>query len=314
MCVTPAVVGAAEGIDEVGGVVGRGLHRGAARPLLAGGGLDQLAIDRVADRQREELAEDGLGGGIQQVVALRAGAGRDHHREHLLGHRRRGQHRVEPGRDDPDRVEAAVGEVLHQAVDERRRVGGRRAVGDVGALHRHLAAHVLEVADALAADDVQRDGEPLPLEPREQRARLLDEVGVERPAEAAVRREQHDRRALRRRRLTEQRVLLRELRRVEVGDDVGEGVGEGARRGHAVLGALHLRRGDHLHRLRDLLRVLHGLDAPAELATLGHCRLRQVGAAQAAATFLYAAMPSFSAASLSFESTFSVRMACPTCG
>ena len=61
----------------------------------------------------------------------------------------------------------------------------------------------------------------LALEPRDRRARFLDQVRVERAGQAAVRREQHDRRALDLRRLAQQREPLGELRRVEARDHVG---------------------------------------------------------------------------------------------
>ena len=41
--------------------------------------------------------------------------------------------------------------------------------------------------------------------------------------------------------------------------------GERPRRDDALLRAAQLRRGDHLHRLRDLLRRLHGANAPAHV-------------------------------------------------
>ena len=40
---------------------------------------------------------------------------------------------------------------------------------------------------------------------------------------------------------------------------------ERPRRHHALLRAAQLRRGDHLHRLRNLLRRLHGANAPAHV-------------------------------------------------
>src|SRR5204862_8010798 len=39
---------------------------------------------------------------------------------------------------------------------------------------------------------------------------------------------------------------------------------------HAILRALELRRGDELHRLRDLARVRNGADPPFQLAGLRH--------------------------------------------
>ena len=100
------------------------------------------------------------------------------------------------------------------------------------------------------------------------RARFLDQVGVERAGQAAVRREQRARpRASPRagwrssgkplgqlRACTRSAITSRQRLRVR------------ARGDHAVLRALQLGRGDHLHRPRDLARVLDGLDAPLELA------------------------------------------------
>src|ERR1043166_8771220 len=71
-------------------------------------------------------------------------------------------------------------------------------------------------------------------------------------------------------RLPQQREPLRQFRRRVLGDHLGERLRIGARADDAILGALELRRGNQLHRLRDFLRVLNGANAPLQLARFGH--------------------------------------------
>jgi hypothetical protein len=70
----------------------------------------------------------------------------------------------------------------------------------------------------------------------------------------------------------EERMGLRVEDRGEVGDDLVDLLAVRAGGERRVLGALELRRGDELHRPRDLLDVLDGADAPPDVALAGHVR------------------------------------------
>ena len=66
-------------------------------------------------------------------------------------------------------------------------------------------------------------------------------------------------------RLDEQRVLRLIDARGDAREHAPRLVRERPRRHDALLRAAQLRRGDHLHRLRDLLRRLDGANAPAHV-------------------------------------------------
>jgi hypothetical protein len=70
--------------------------------------------------------------------------------------------------------------------------------------------------------------------------------------------------------LDQERVLVLGVGLREVGRHVADLVAVGPRRAHALLRLAHLRRGDHLHRLGDLLGVLHRLDLAAYFLAYGH--------------------------------------------
>jgi len=104
----------------------------------------------------------------------------------------------------------------------------------------------------------------------EEGARFLEQIGVERAGESAVGGQDDYRRLLRLGRLPQQRKTLGQLRRVEIRDDFRERIGVRTRGHDAILRALHLGGGNHLHGARDLARVLDGLDPSLQLASLGH--------------------------------------------
>jgi hypothetical protein len=56
----------------------------------------------------------------------------------------------------------------------------------------------------------------------------------------------------------------------EFGEHFQHLAGKGTRRHDAILGALQLRRRDHLHRFGDLLRVLDRLDAAPDIEKVSH--------------------------------------------
>src|SRR5690606_19816731 len=96
----------------------------------------------------------------------------------------------------------------------------------------------------------------------------------------------------------------------------GQMLGVRTRRSHALGGALQLRRRHHLHRARDLARVLDGADAPTDLPNLRHGQApTRAGAADWAANVsLYSRIALMSCCSVSSERSFVVRIASPTCG
>jgi len=112
------------------------------------------------------------------------------------------------------------------------------------------------------------------LQAGDEAAAFLDQIGVEGAGEPAVGRQHQYGRAPDRSRLTQQREALGQFRRVKVRDHLAQRARVRARREDTILRALHLRRRDHLHRTRDLPRVLDGLDAPLELAAFSHSRYR----------------------------------------
>ena len=57
----------------------------------------------------------------------------------------------------------------------------------------------------------------------------------------------------------------------QVADHRPDSLGVRPRRGHALLRAAQLRRGDHLHRLRDLLRALDARDLRPDFFAACHC-------------------------------------------
>jgi hypothetical protein len=92
-------------------------------------------------------------------------------------------------------------------------------------------------------------------------ARLADQVGVEGAGQPAVAGEHQHGGAPGLLRLAEDGVALRQLGVDQPAHHVGQPLGVGAGGGHAVLRALQLGRGHHLHRPRDLARVLDRADA-----------------------------------------------------
>ena len=99
--------------------------------------------------------------------------------------------------------------------------------------------------------------------------READGVGVERARQAAVGREQHHA-ARARVAAREQRMLIAAQHRGEIGQNLVDLVGVRPRLERRVLGTFQLRRGDKLHRSRDLLDVADRRDAPPDLALTGH--------------------------------------------
>ena len=66
----------------------------------------------------------------------------------------------------------------------------RRAIADIDALGCHVAAREFEVADAFLADEVQLRVRVLRLQLFEPAPGFTDQIGIERAAQAAIRRDQ----------------------------------------------------------------------------------------------------------------------------
>src|SRR5690348_5927565 len=167
-------------------------------------------------------------------------------------------------------VELTFRERRHQTIDELRRILCRRAIPEVHTARGDRPSYISIVAETLSPHDVQLDSYSVALELSQQVPALANEVRIEGTGKPTVGGDEQDRRSPHLRRLTEQREALGELRRVQPRHHFTERLRVRARRDHAVHRPLHLRGGHHLHRSRDLPRVLDGLDAAFELASLGH--------------------------------------------
>src|SRR5438046_2645541 len=290
------VVGALQQLDNLAGVVGRVLHRRALCAEERRRRLYQRPIHLVAHVQRQQLREDRLGGGLENVVdrprppwtaLARPGRGDGEDGE---GGGRRGDRALEPREHDFDRVEGPRLELRHQRFHQFGGVGGARFVTDVDPLRRHRPLRELEERDALLAHDVQLHGDTLALQLLDAVPRLAGQLGVERTAQPAVRRDQEQGHPLAARspipRLAQQCEPPGELGGVEIADEFGQRSSVRARCDPTVLRALELRRSDELHRLGDLARALDGLDPPAQFAGLRHQR----------AIFLYSSIAALSRA------------------
>src|SRR5882762_1947189 len=229
------------------------------------------------------------------------------HRQDPQRRRRRAHRAIELCEHNVHGIEGPRRELRHQRFHDIRRVGRRGPVADVDPLRRHGAARELEEPDPLLAQEMEVHLCTLVFQLLHASPCFADQVGVERAAQAPVRRDEDDRGALHAvRRLAQQGEPLRERRRVEIADDLRERLRVGSRADDAILGALQLRRGDELHRLRDLARVLDGADAPLQLTGLRHYRLPSA---------LYSSMAFFSRPLRSSESALRVLISStrPSC-
>ena len=176
------------------------------------------------------------------------------------------QRRDESAEDDVDARVLAGEEVVGDEAGQRQDVGEGRPVAEGREMGLDRDAGAAHGVAALAADGDQ--GEV---------AGLVDDVAghephdvrVQRTGQRAVRRDEHDQ-ALAALRGRQQRVVLAAEDRREVGQDLVELLAVRPRRERRVLGALELRRGDELHRPRDLLDVLHGADAAPDVTLASH--------------------------------------------
>ena len=137
--------------------------------------------------------------------------------------------------------------------------------------YRHFESAPRVVVASAAANEAEHDLAPGVL--GDERRGRLDDVGVEAPAQPAVGRDHDEERAS-----TSSRdlsfVQQRMRRRVDAG---GQAVEHPLhlrcvrpRLLNPLLRAAELRRGDHLHRLRDLLRRFHRANAAPDVEKRGH--------------------------------------------
>ena len=277
--------------------------------MLPGRRLHQAPIHRVPHVERQQLFEEGVGIGTEDVVGPAGAPLGGRHREQSRGRRRRAEgaeklavHHVQRGQ--PPRL--VVG---HQACDEVSRQFGRRIVPDIGALGLDRPLDILEIPRALLADGMKFHRVALRLERLDPAPGFLDQVGIEGPRQPAVGRHQDQPRrgrpALGRgRRLAQQREPLGQLRRHQVRDHAAQRLRIGAGGHHPIRRALQLGRGHQLHRPGDLAGVLDRPDPAQELASLRHYSGRNSGLKVAMAALRLAVRSSLSA--------FFVRMSSST--
>ena len=187
----------------------------------------------------------------------------------LLGHalRERGDVRVV---DEGHAVDLALDEELRDAVRDRLRVLVRRLVGEAHVRAGELAAAEEERRAALLADGDPAHALPLRLERALERERAPQDLRVERAGEPAVAGQRHDRDRLHALPLLEEREPHGRRRPPHSGDELVHRLRVRPERVDPLLGAPQLRRGDELHRARDLARVADGLDPPLEVLNRRH--------------------------------------------
>src|SRR5690242_11632812 len=170
-------------------------------------------------------------------------------------------HRVdEARREDVDLVDGALQVLVHQDLDGTDEAVEPRAIAELHDARHYVAAQSVEEPEALVADRDEIDFDTCSAPFLEARRHQPQHVRVEPAAQALVRRDDNDTHALHRVALDEERMLVLGVRLRDVHRDVEDTLDVGPRGAHAVLRTLHLRSGDHLHRLRDLARALHALD------------------------------------------------------
>jgi hypothetical protein len=182
-------------------------------------------------------------------------------------------HRVHERRvEDVDLVDIAGEVLVYQHLHRTDQLGEMRPVAELHGARDNVRAEALHEAQALVADDDIVDVEVL-------RAPLLvllqheaEHVRVHAAAQSLVGGDQDHADPLHRRARRQERMLVLGVRLRDVHRDVERLLEVRACGAHAVLGLLHLRDRDHLHRFGDLARVLHALDLVANL--FGACHRR----------------------------------------
>ena len=155
----------------------------------------------------------------------------------------------------------------------RLRVLERRPVGESHIRARELAAAEEERRAALLADGDPAHLLALCLQRALERERTPEDLRVERARQAAVSGQRDDRDRLDALPLLEEREAHRGRRPPHSGDQLVHRLGVRPERADPLLRAPQLRRGDELHRPRDLARVADGLDAAFEILDRSHGEL-----------------------------------------
>src|SRR5690606_7125973 len=178
-----------------------------------------------------------------------------------------------------------------------------RRVAELHGVRNDLRADALQEAEALVADGGDLHAGAGALELAQLAGDRAQHVRVQAAAQALVGGDDDDAEVALLLAHDEERMTVLGVRVRQVRGDVAHLVGVRTRLAHAVLRLAHLRRGDHLHRLRDLARVLHALDLGADLFAARHfavlTRALRRGA-QYAPVFLKSCTASCSCASTSF--------------
>jgi hypothetical protein len=186
--------------------------------------------------------------------------------------------RQQPLDDDPlghHRLELVIDEI-----DARCRAGGEILDGGIRNINRVGKRHLLKDADRFITDVESTTTEEVASFPTDQAegnvasrcfvedelSGRFDDVGIEAAAQTAVRRDDNQQRTpgtLRRK--TKQRMRILIDARDQTVQHLQHPLGERARRNHPILRAFQPGRGDHLHRLGDLLRRLDRADPAPEI-------------------------------------------------
>ena len=230
--------------------------------MLARDRLEERLQDLHLDVARQQVLDDGAAVRLEEVLARVLDLGRRFDREQSLDRRHLRQRRAELAVEQIDLVDLLIAEEGQGTRRHRAHDLAERQDSHVDVVRANGRRALLVVVEALPADDNERSVFPLP---RDEDLTLPDDARVERAAKSAVGRqhdEQHPRR-LRGTRLYEPVLAQTRLRR-EVGDHLTQLLPEGAPLNDGVLRATQLRRRDHFHRLRDLLRAADGRDPLAD--------------------------------------------------
>src|SRR5579885_1814203 len=268
-------------LNQLARVLRGGVHRRHARALLARDRLQQRAVNLRLDESRQEAAEDCRGRLLIDVLDEGLRLRRVHAFSRARLGARNGKNLLDDDalrddgaelvEDDEDLVNALVfGEAAHHVARDFERLGvlDSPPAGESDVLADDLDAAAAEEVSAFAPDGEELDGLVRVLV--DEGLRGLDEMRVEGPGQTLVRRDQHEQVAAVAARVHERVVEVFARARREVGQNLRHLHRERARGDGALLRALELRSRDHLHGLRDLLRVLHRLDAPAYVEEISH--------------------------------------------
>jgi hypothetical protein len=241
--------------------------------LLAGAGLEQRVQDAHLDQSRQQVADDLVRAGLEHVIQrrLRLTLGLGHvalERQDLLDRRHLRQRRAEVRVEQKDRVELVVDEAAHDLACEV----ACDARGVEHARHRVLrdgrATASAQVVESLATDAFEADRLRRVL--GDERLERAVQVRVVAAAETAIARHVDEQHALVRLGHAQQRVHVVGQTAHQVRDDGLELLRVRTRCDRGRLCATQLRRGDHLHRLGDLLRAAHRADALPDVLEARH--------------------------------------------